>query len=51
MRDPETQELYICESTANSNYWPTNGIQKTPFDLWMKQAQDASYNVVHLPLR
>eukprot|EP01091_Cochliopodium_minus_P010277 TRINITY_DN2685_c0_g1_i1.p1 TRINITY_DN2685_c0_g1~~TRINITY_DN2685_c0_g1_i1.p1 ORF type:complete len:499 (+),score=112.43 TRINITY_DN2685_c0_g1_i1:11-1507(+) len=43
-------ELYICESTVNSNYWPTNGIQRTPFDQWMKQAMEAHYNVVWLPL-
>jgi len=24
-------ELYICESTTDSAYWPTNGIQKTPY--------------------
>eukprot|EP01123_Difflugia_compressa_P003829 TRINITY_DN15136_c0_g1_i1.p1 TRINITY_DN15136_c0_g1~~TRINITY_DN15136_c0_g1_i1.p1 ORF type:complete len:532 (-),score=102.84 TRINITY_DN15136_c0_g1_i1:26-1621(-) len=43
-------ELYVCESTTNSAYWPTNGIQKTPFDKWIDQAQAANYNVVHLPL-
>ncbi|EGD78627.1 hypothetical protein PTSG_01605 [Salpingoeca rosetta] len=24
-------ELYICESTTVSSYWPTDGIQKTPY--------------------
>eukprot|EP01098_Paradermamoeba_levis_P015413 TRINITY_DN782_c0_g1_i5.p1 TRINITY_DN782_c0_g1~~TRINITY_DN782_c0_g1_i5.p1 ORF type:complete len:430 (+),score=164.24 TRINITY_DN782_c0_g1_i5:326-1615(+) len=42
--------LYVCESTTNSKYWPTNGIQKTPYAQWIKQAKAASYNVVHLPL-
>lgn len=42
--------LYICESTTNSNYWPTNGIQKTEYRQWLKQAKAADYNVVHLPL-
>lgn len=43
-------ELFICESTINSVYWPTNGIQKTPYRQWLDQAYNASYNVVHLPL-
>jgi len=24
-------ELYIAESTAKDSYWPTNGIQRTPY--------------------
>jgi hypothetical protein len=43
-------ELYVCESTTNSAYWPTNGIQMTPFKTWMDQAFAADYNAVHLPL-
>ena len=59
-------ELYVCESTVDSNYWPTNGIQKTPCkhfstlifsthflasgDKWLRQAMEANYNVVWLPL-
>eukprot|EP01102_Stenamoeba_stenopodia_P022692 TRINITY_DN9549_c0_g1_i4.p1 TRINITY_DN9549_c0_g1~~TRINITY_DN9549_c0_g1_i4.p1 ORF type:complete len:568 (+),score=96.16 TRINITY_DN9549_c0_g1_i4:72-1775(+) len=43
-------ELYICESTTNSHYWPTNGIQKTPYKQWIQQALAADYQVVHLPL-
>ena len=43
-------ELYICESTTFSNYWPTGGIQRTPYAQWLKQAEAATYNVVHLPL-
>lgn len=44
-------ELYICESTVDDSYWPTNGIQKTPYETWLKQAAEASYNVVHAPLK
>jgi len=43
-------ELYVLESTISSNYWPTNGVQKTPYDKWIEQAEAANYNVVHLPL-
>eukprot|EP01126_Amoeba_proteus_P047396 TRINITY_DN5401_c0_g1_i18.p1 TRINITY_DN5401_c0_g1~~TRINITY_DN5401_c0_g1_i18.p1 ORF type:complete len:504 (+),score=105.11 TRINITY_DN5401_c0_g1_i18:327-1838(+) len=43
-------ELYVCESTTSSAYWPNNGIQMTPFDEWMDLAEKANYNVVHLPL-
>jgi len=43
-------ELYVCESTVNSDYWPTNGIQKTPYEKWVAQAQNASYNFVWVPL-
>lgn len=43
-------QLYVCESTVDSAYWPTNGIQRTPWRQWLKQAKEADYNVVHLPL-
>jgi len=43
-------ELFVLESTTNSAYWPTNGIQRTPFAKWIDQAEKASYNVLHLPL-
>lgn len=43
-------ELYVCESTVTDSYWPTNGIQKTPYKTWLKQAEEAGYNVVHVPL-
>jgi len=43
-------ELYVFESTTNSAYWPTNGIQRTPFSQWVTQAHEADYNVLHLPL-
>ncbi|KAJ9448811.1 hypothetical protein DIPPA_30480 [Diplonema papillatum] len=49
MRDP-SGALFITESTTNSSYWPTNGIQRTPFDLWMKQALAAGYNAVWAPM-
>jgi len=43
-------ELYICESTTKDSYWPTNGIQKTPYKTWVAQAKAAGYNTVHIPL-
>lgn len=43
-------ELFICESTVVDSYWPTDGIQKTPYKQWLKQAEEAGYNVVHVPL-
>jgi hypothetical protein len=43
-------ELFICESTVTDSYWPTNGIQKTPYRIWLKQAAAAGYNVVWVPL-
>jgi len=43
-------ELYICESTTNGTYWPTNGVQKTPYRTWLAQAKAAGYNVVHAPM-
>lgn len=42
--------LYITESQTKSSYWPTNFVQRTPYAQWMKQAQEASYNVLHLRL-
>jgi len=32
-------ELYVCESTTNSAYWPVNGVQITPWDQWINQAE------------
>jgi len=43
-------ELNVWESTVNSTYWPTNGVQCTPFATWIEQAQAADYNFVHVPL-
>ncbi len=42
--------LHVCESTTKDNYWPTNGIQCTPYQQWITQAINADYNVVWLPL-
>lgn len=47
----EEGQLYVAESTVNSSYWPTNGIQRTPFREWIAQARAASYSVVHAPLK
>jgi hypothetical protein len=49
MRD-EANELHVLESTTNGSYWPVNGIQSTPFETWMQQAQTAGHHVVHVPL-
>jgi len=46
----EDGQLYIAESTSNSAYWPTNGIQRTPYRKWLEQAREARYSVVHVPL-
>jgi len=46
----QNNELYVCESTVDSAYWPTNGIQCTLYDDWIPLAEKASYNVIHLPL-
>jgi len=42
-------ELYIVES-QDAWYWPTSGLQRTPFKQWIKQAREASFNVIWLPL-
>lgn len=42
-------ELYIVES-QDAWYWPTAGIQRTPYATWIKQAEEASFNVIWLPL-
>lgn len=41
--------LYIVES-QDAWYWPTAGIQRTPYLQWLSQAQDASFNVILLPM-
>mmetsp|Transcript_40586 Transcript_40586/g.39147 ORF Transcript_40586/g.39147 Transcript_40586/m.39147 type:complete len:219 (+) Transcript_40586:445-1101(+) len=42
-------ELYMVE-VQDALFWPTKGIQRTPYDQWLKQAKAADYNVIHLPL-
>ena len=42
--------LAIYESNAKSAFWPVEGVQKTPFKSWMKQAELAEYNVLLAPL-
>mmetsp|Transcript_17737 Transcript_17737/g.26571 ORF Transcript_17737/g.26571 Transcript_17737/m.26571 type:complete len:583 (+) Transcript_17737:136-1884(+) len=49
LQSPEG-DMEICESTTNSVYWPTNGIQCTKIQTWIEQARKASYQVVWLPL-
>ena len=50
LRDELTNELYITESTVNDVYWPTNGIQKTPWKTWFNQTITAGFNAVHAPV-
>lgn len=42
-------ELYIIES-QDAWYWPTAGIQRTPWAKWIKQADEASFNIILMPL-
>jgi len=49
LRDPQGV-LHICESTTENAYWPTDGIQCTPYKQWLLQAKNASYQVTHAPL-
>eukprot|EP01033_Poteriospumella_lacustris_P007150 gene7150-5144_t len=43
-------ELYVCESTTESHYWPTDYIQKTPYRTWIQQTQEADMQVIWAPL-
>eukprot|EP00669_Euglena_mutabilis_P002329 TRINITY_DN12949_c0_g1_i1.p1 TRINITY_DN12949_c0_g1~~TRINITY_DN12949_c0_g1_i1.p1 ORF type:complete len:232 (+),score=64.01 TRINITY_DN12949_c0_g1_i1:1-696(+) len=47
----EDGSLYVTESTTKDSYWPTDGIQMTPWATWIKQVQSAGYHFVWLPLR
>lgn len=42
--------LHLVE-VQHSVFWPTIGVQKTPFTQWMRQAEEADFNVVHLKMR
>lgn len=44
------KELYILESQIKSSYWPQNNVQRTPFRQWLQWAEEANYNVLHVPL-
>ncbi len=44
------EELYVVESQIKSSYWPQNNVQRTPFRQWLAWAQQANYNVLHVPL-
>eukprot|EP00667_Euglena_gracilis_P008086 EG_transcript_8177 len=43
--------LYVSESIAKVSYWPTGGIQLTPWARWVAQIKQAGYQFVWLPLR
>ena len=46
--------LYVCESTSASpfgSYWPPPyGVIRTPYQQWLKTAENATFSVVVLPL-
>lgn len=42
-------ELYVVES-QDGPYWPRRGIQKNKFDQWAIWADNADFNVLHVPL-
>ncbi len=42
--------VYVVESTTDSSFWPTNGIQKTPYKQWVQQVRAAGSSVVWAPL-
>jgi len=44
------QRLFILESQVMSSYWPQNNVQRTPFRRWLGWAEEAGYNVLHVPL-
>jgi len=50
IRDPVDDTLFIAESTVNSSYWPSNGVQRTEYAQWMDQAKNAGFNIVWAPL-
>jgi hypothetical protein len=43
-------ELWICESTSSSSYWPVNGVQKELYRDWIEHTNATSHNIIHLPL-
>jgi len=49
LRRPDRQ-MHVCESTVKSAYWPVNGVQCTLLETWIRQAYNASYQFVHVPL-
>lgn len=42
--------LNVCESTIDDSYWPTDGVQCTEYQKWLKQCQEADFQVVWAPL-
>ena len=49
MEESGTRKLYVVESQYGQ-FTPSDGVQKTPFSLWIKNMEDASYSVVLLKL-
>jgi hypothetical protein len=49
--DPSQEDqLYVVES-QDAWYWPTQGLQRTKWEDWKRQAHNADFNVVHMRLR
>ena len=49
--DSDEKELYIVES-QDGWYWKLgHGLQRNKYDDWMKAAQAAGFNVVHMPIK
>jgi len=42
--------LHVCESTTLDAYWPTNGVQCTPWATWVQQTNYADMNIDWCPL-
>jgi hypothetical protein len=45
-----SDQVYVCESQSQSNYWPKDAIQMTAYHEWMRLAAAADYNVIWIPL-
>lgn len=50
IRQPTSGELFVCESTVEDGYWPTDGIQCHPWSEWVQMATAAQFNAVLVPL-
>lgn len=49
-KEGEQDQLYVVES-QDAWYWPTAGLQRTKWEDWKRQANNADFNVVHMRLR
>jgi hypothetical protein len=49
-KNKTSDQVYVCESQSQSNYWPKDAIQMTAYHEWMRLAAAADYNVIWIPL-